>query len=87
MESLSFIVLFSVVMVAWVDRLARACTIVRQVDDSSVLLNREPILVGMFSGILCSAHVPIPIKRSGYLRLRGDRRSHSGRGRPPLRLK
>jgi hypothetical protein len=87
MESLSFIVLFSVVMAAWVDRLAHACTIVRQVDDSSVLLNREPILVGMFSGILCSAHVPIPIKRSGYLRLRGDRRSHSGRGRPPLRLK
>ena len=86
MGSLSFIVLFSVVMVAWVDRLARVCATVPEVDDSSVLLSREHMLARIPSGTLCSAHVPIPIKRSGYLRLRGDRRSDSGRGRPPLRL-
>ncbi len=37
MESLSFVLLFSVVMVAWVGRLAHVFTGVRQVNDSSML--------------------------------------------------
>ena len=86
MESLNFIVLFSVVMVAWAGRLAHVCASVRQVNESSVLIGRELMLARIPLGTLCSVPVPVPTKRSGYLRLRGERRIDSGRGQPPLHL-
>lgn len=86
MESLNFIVLFSVVMVAWVGRLAHVCASVRQVNESSVLIGREQMLARIPLGTLCPVPVPVPTKRSSYFRLRGERRIDSGRGRPPLHL-
>lgn len=86
MESLDFVVLFSVVVIAWVGRLAHACGCVSLVKQHWVWLGREQIRTGMSMGALCSVSVSVPTKRSLVIRLRGDRRIDSGRGRPLLYL-
>lgn len=84
MESLDFVVLFTVVVVAWVDRMARVYGFVSSVKHNWVLLGKEQILIGMSMGALCSVGVPVATKRFRVTRLRGDRTIDPARGRPPL---
>ncbi len=86
MESLDFVVLFTVVVVAWVHRLARVYGSVLSVKRNWVWLGKEQILVGMSMGALCSVGVPVATRRSWIMRLRGDRAIDPARGRPPLCL-
>ena len=86
MESLNFVVLFTVVLVAWVGRMAHACGVVSLVMQNYVLLGKGQIRTGISMGALCSVPVSVPTKRSRIIRLRGDRTIDSGRGRPLLCL-
>jgi hypothetical protein len=84
MESLNFVVLFSVVVVAWVGRMAHAHASVPLVKHTRVLLRREQIRIGMSVGALSAVPVSVASKRSRGIRLPSDRRIDSGRGRPLL---
>lgn len=86
MESLDFVVLLTAVVVAWVDRMARAYSLVSSVKQNWVLLGKEQILVGMSMGALCSVRVLGATRRVRVMRLRGDRTIDPARGRPPLCL-
>ncbi len=86
MESLNLVVLFSVVVVAWVGRAAHVCAYVSRVNQNPVLLCGEQVDAHVVLRTLCAMPVAVPIKRSPILRLRGDRRIDSGRGRPLLHL-
>lgn len=86
MESLDFVLLFSVVVVAWVGRIAHVYGSVPLVRQNWVWLGREQTSTGMSLGALCSVRISVTTKRSHVIRLRGDRRIDSGRGRPPLYL-
>ena len=86
MESLNLVVLFSVVVAAWVGRATRVCAYMSQVNQNPVLLCGEQVVAHILRRTLCPMPVAVPIKRSRILRLRGDRRIDSGRGRPPLHL-
>jgi hypothetical protein len=86
MESLEFSVLFSVVVVAWVGRMAHACAFVRQAIEKSASIGGEWAIARMQYRALCSAHVPLSSNRDQFHRLRGNRRIDSGRGQPPLYL-
>jgi hypothetical protein len=86
MESLGFAVLFSVVVVAWVGRVAHACTFVRQAIEKSASIGGEWAIARMQYRALCPVHVPLSFDRDRFHRLRGNRRIDSGRGQPPLYL-
>lgn len=85
MESLDFAVLFSVVVVAWVGRMAHACAVVRQAIEKSASRGGEWVLARMQYGAIW-VHVPLSSDRDQFHRLRGNRRINSSRGRPPLHL-
>ncbi|WHZ24443.1 MAG: hypothetical protein OJF47_003555 [Nitrospira sp.] len=83
MESLDFVVLFSVVVMTWVGRVVPVCVSVRQMIEKSVM-GREQ----MGARRQWCAFSPVPVavsdKRVRLRRLCKDRRIDSGRGRPPL---
>lgn len=85
MESLDFVVLFSVVMVAWVSRVAPVCVSVRQMIEKSVMSGEQMVARKQWCA-LSLVPVVVPDKRVRLRRLCKDRRIDSGRGRPPLYL-
>lgn len=86
MESLDFVVLFSVVMVAWVSRVAPVCVSVRQRIEKSVLSGEQMVVARNQWYALSPVPVVVPDKRVRLRRLCKDRRIDSGRGLPPLYL-
>ena len=86
MESLDLVMLFSVVVAAWVGWAAHVYACVSQVNQNPVLLCGEQVVAHILRRTLCPIPVAVPIKLSRIFRLRGDRRIDSGRGRPPLHL-
>ena len=90
MESLGLVLLFSVVVVAWVARTIQANESVPSMKQNWLfwlVASSEQKFEGMSMNLRCSAPVSVPIERSQIIRLRGDRRIDSGRGRPLLCLK
>ena len=88
MESLNFVVLFTVVVGLWVVQITQVSAFVSLMRRNRLfcLLRREQMYEGMAMGLHCSVPVSVPTKRSCVVRLRGDRRTDSGRGRPLLYL-
>ena len=86
MESLVFVVLFSVVVVAWMSQGSCVGAIVRRVPHQRALMCGEQVLVCTLWPALCSEDATVPVKGRWCVRVRGDRRFDSGRGRPLLHL-
>ncbi len=89
MESLHFVLLFSVVVIAWVTRITHvkgSVSSVKQNRSFWLLSSKEQTHEGKFLNLPCSVPVTVATKRTRMIRLRGDRRLDSGRGRPLLCL-
>lgn len=85
MESLGFVVLFSVVIVVWSNRLTPLCVFVRQMVEKRVR-GGEQLVIGNQWCPLSSERVAVLDNTARLRRLCRDRRIASGRGRPPLYL-
>jgi hypothetical protein len=85
MDSLEFVVLFSVVMVAWGSRVAPWCVSVLQMVEKRVW-GGEQLVVGNHWCPLSPERVAVLDKAVRLRRFCRDRRMTSGRGRPPLHL-
>lgn len=89
MESLGLMLLFSVVVVTWVRRIIHVNETVPLMKQNWLfwpVSSSEQRIEGVSMDLRCSVPVSVPIERSRFTRLRGDRRIDSGRGRPLLCL-
>lgn len=86
MESLVFVVLFSVVVMAWMSEGSQSLVFVRKGSTQRVLMCEGLVLVRVPGCALKSVQAAVPSKRHWYVRFRGDRTIDSGRGRPLLHL-
>ena len=87
MESLVFVLLFSVVVIAWMGRGAQPCVSVRYERHQPMLMFGDQGLTGFSGRALCSVQATVRTTRYRFAHMRADRRSDSGRGRPLLDLK
>jgi hypothetical protein len=83
MESLTLIVLLSVVVMASIGRITYAGASLQQMRKNWILLGRQQICPDIPLSSLCSVRVPALGKWCYFLRLLDDRRIDSGRGHHP----
>ena len=86
MESLVFVLLFTVVVVVWMSEGSQADVSVRQVCSQRVATYGEQVLADVPWPALCSQPVTIPDRGPWSVRLRSDRWIDSGRSRPLLHV-
>lgn len=86
MESLVFVLLFTLVVMVWMREGSQAGMSVRQVCSQRVARGGEQVIVDVVWPALCSQPVTIPDRGLWSVRLRRDRRMESGRRRPLLHV-
>lgn len=87
MESLVFVLLFTVAVMMWMSEGAQADMSIRQVCLQRVVMCGEQTFAGVPRPVLSSQPVTIPDKGPWCVHLRSERRPDSGRGRPLLHVK
>ncbi|ULA68217.1 MAG: hypothetical protein LZF62_320145 [Nitrospira sp.] len=89
MESLVFVLLFSVVVIAGMSQGVRPSAPVRQVCHQRTLKLGDQGLTGIWGHLLSPwlEYATVRTRRQRTAPLRADRRNDSGRGRPLLYLK
>ena len=86
MESLVFVLLFTVVVMVWMREGSQAGMSVRQVCSQRVAMCGEQVLAGVLWPALRLQPVTIPDRGPWSVHLRSDRRIDSGRSRPLLHV-
>lgn len=86
MESLVFVLLFTVVLMAWMNEGSQAGMSVRQVCSQRVVMCGEQVLVDVPWPALRSQPVTIPDRGPWSVHFRSDRRIDLGRSRPLLHV-
>jgi hypothetical protein len=82
MESLVFVLLFTVAVMMWMSEGAQADMSIRQVCVQRVVMCGEQACAGMPRSVLSSQPVTISDKGPWCVHLRRERRPHAGRSRP-----
>jgi len=86
MESLVFVLLFTVFVMVWMSEGSQASMSVRQVCSQRVAMCGEQVLADVPWLALCSQPVTIPDRGPWSVHRRSDRRIDSGRSRPLLHV-
>ena len=86
MESLVFVLLFSVVMIVWMGQGAQPCVSVRYVRTQPRMMFGDQVLSNFSGRPLRSVHRAVRASRYWFAHMQADRRNDSGRGRPLLHL-
>ncbi len=86
MESLVSVVLFTVVVIAWMSLGLHPVVLVRHVRDQPVLMSRDQGLIDTSWRALCSVHATAQAEQYRFAHMQTDRRNDSSRGRPLLHL-
>ena len=86
MESLVFVLLFTVVLMVWMRDGSQAGMSAPQACSPRVARGGEQVLADVAWSALCSQPVTIPDRGPWSVRFRRDRRIDSGRSRPLLHV-